>query len=126
MAVDADLRGAPSGYVTQYVLGLNAFHGDSAAALFANGNLLAAAEEERFRRIKHWAGFPSEAIRYCLKEAGISLADVGHVAVNTDPTAQRWTRLGWGLRHPPSPRLLLEKLSVRRKRLSLADQFSAE
>lgn len=124
MAVDADLRGAPSGYVTQYVLGLNAFHGDSAAALFADGNLLAAAEEERFRRIKHWAGFPSEAIRYCLKAAGISLADVGHVAVNTDPTAQRWARLGWGLCHPPSPRLLLEKLSVRRKRLSLADQFS--
>lgn len=111
--------------MTHYVLGLNAFHGDAAAALFADGDLLAAAEEERFRRIKHWAGFPSEAIRYCLNEAGISLADVGHVAVNTDPAAQRWTRLLWGLRHPPSPRLLREKISVRRKRVSLTDQFSA-
>jgi len=50
------------------ILGLNAFHCDSAAALVRDGVLLAAAEEERFRRVKHWAGFPAEAIKYCLKE----------------------------------------------------------
>jgi len=48
------------------VLGLNAFHGDSAAALMVDGELRAAAEEERFKRIKHWAGFPSQAIKFCL------------------------------------------------------------
>ena len=58
------------------ILGLNAFHGDSAAALVRDGKLIAAAEEERFRRIKHWAGFPSQAIAYCLREAGVGLGDV--------------------------------------------------
>ena len=67
-----------------YILGLNAFHGDSSACLIRDGVMIAAAEEERFRRIKHWAGFPSEAIRYCLAEAGIGLADLDHIAINQD------------------------------------------
>ena len=54
------------------ILGLNAFHGDFAAALIRDGELIAAAEEERFRRVKHWAGFPSQAIAYCLREASLS------------------------------------------------------
>src|SRR5437763_314657 len=58
------------------ILGLNAFHGDSAAALVRDGVLLAAAEEERFRRVKHWAGFPAQSIAYCLREAGLRLSDV--------------------------------------------------
>ena len=49
------------------ILGLNAFHGDSSAALIKEGVLVAAAEEERFRRLKHWAGFPSQSIAYCLR-----------------------------------------------------------
>ena len=69
------------------VLGINAFHGDSSACLLRDGVLVAAAEEERFRRIKHWAGFPSESIRYCLAEAGIRLAEVDHVAINQDSKA---------------------------------------
>src|SRR3979490_2238156 len=55
------------------ILGINAFHGDSAAALVRDGVLLAAAEEERFRRVKHWAGFPTQSIAYCLREAGARL-----------------------------------------------------
>jgi len=50
-----------------FVLGINAYHGDASACLRKDGALIAAAEEERFRRIKHWAGFPSEAIRFCLR-----------------------------------------------------------
>ena len=69
------------------VLGLNAFHGDSSAALLRDGILVAAAEEERFRRVKHWAGFPSHAISYCLQQAGLSLADVDHLAVNQNTGA---------------------------------------
>ena len=60
-----------------YIFGLNAYHGDSSACLVKNGKLIAAAEEERFRRVKHWAGFPSEAIDSCLKEAGIRVAACG-------------------------------------------------
>jgi len=56
-----------------YILGLNAYHGDSSACLVRDGQLVAAVEEERFRRVKHWAGFPSESIRYCLEAAGVSL-----------------------------------------------------
>ncbi len=51
-----------------YILGLNAYHAESFACVVIDGKLIAAAEEERFRRIKHWAGFPSEAIRYCFKD----------------------------------------------------------
>ena len=65
------------------ILGLNAYHADAAACLLRDGQIIAAAEEERFRRIKHWAGFPSQAIAYCLQEAGIGLRDVDHVAVNS-------------------------------------------
>ena len=64
----------PKVFEMTYVLGLNAFHADAAACLVKDGELVAAVEEERFRRIKHWGGFPSESIRYCLDEAGISLA----------------------------------------------------
>ena len=55
------------------ILGLNAYHGDSSACLLEDGKLIAAVEEERFLRVKHWAGFPLEAIRWCLKEAKASL-----------------------------------------------------
>ena len=67
------------------ILGLNAFHGDSSACILVDGKLVAAAEEERFRRIKHWAGLPTESIRYCLREAGLALDEVDHIAVNRDP-----------------------------------------
>ena len=60
------------------ILGLNAFHADSAACIVRDGKLVAAAEEERFRRVKHWAGFPSQAIAYCLRECKLSLGDIDH------------------------------------------------
>jgi carbamoyltransferase len=51
------------------VRGINAYHADAAACIVRDGKLVAATEEKRFRRIKHWAGFPSQAISYCLREA---------------------------------------------------------
>lgn len=72
------------------ILGINAYHADSSAAIFVDGIMIAAIEEERFRRVKHWAGFPSMAIEFCLKEAGISLAQVDHIAIGRDP----WAKLG--------------------------------
>lgn len=70
------------------VLGINAYHADSSAAIFRNGIMIAATEEERFRRVKHWAGFPSKAIEFCLKEAGVSIHDVNHIAIGRDPKAK--------------------------------------
>ncbi len=67
------------------ILGVSAFYHDSAAALVVDGKIIAAAQEERFTRIKHDSGFPSEAIRYCLAEGGITLGDVDHVAFYDKP-----------------------------------------
>jgi carbamoyltransferase len=70
-----------------YILGINAYHGDAAAAIIKHGRLIAAAEEERFNRFKHSAGFPVNAIKYCLEAAGISLEDLDHVGISRDPSA---------------------------------------
>src|SRR5687767_7509673 len=70
-----------------YILGINAYHGDAAAAIIKDGKLLAAVEEERFNRVKHCAGFPAESVRYCLNTAGITLADVDHIGISRDPSA---------------------------------------
>ncbi len=69
------------------ILGLNAFHGDAAAALVIDGELVAAAEEERFNRVKHCAGFPALAAAWCLADAGLSAGDLDHVAIGRDPRA---------------------------------------
>src|SRR5919107_170938 len=70
-----------------YILGINAYHGDAAAAVVRDGKLIAAAEEERFNRFKHSAGFPAQAISYCLEAAGIGLEDLDHVGISRDPSA---------------------------------------
>jgi carbamoyltransferase len=82
------------------VLGINAYHGNSSAALLSDGKLAAAVEEERFNRVKYAAGFPAEAIRYCLKTAGLTLADVDHVAVPRNPYARLGTKLLYAMRMP--------------------------
>uniref|UniRef100_A0A7C4RQZ4 Carbamoyltransferase n=1 Tax=Desulfatirhabdium butyrativorans TaxID=340467 RepID=A0A7C4RQZ4_9BACT len=69
------------------ILGLNTYHADSAACLVMDGKLVAAAEEERFRRVKHWAGFPAMAAAYCLDAAGVSMRDVQHVTLNRSLSA---------------------------------------
>ncbi len=68
-----------------YILGISCYYHDAAAALIRDGQLVAAAEEERFSRIKHDFGFPHQAIRYCLEEAGISAADLDYVIFYEKP-----------------------------------------
>ncbi|MES2604943.1 MAG: carbamoyltransferase C-terminal domain-containing protein, partial [Pseudomonadota bacterium] len=91
----------------------------SAACLLRNGVLVAAAEEERFRRIKHWAGFPSQSIAYCLQEAGITLADVDHVAVNQDARASLGRKILYTLANRPDLRLVLDRLRNKQKRAGI-------
>ena len=76
-----------------YILGLNAYHGDSSACILKDGKLIAATEEERIRRIKHWAGFPTEAIKFCLKEAGISIEDVDYITISRNPSSNLYKKL---------------------------------
>ena len=108
------------------ILGLNAFHGDSSAALIKDGKLIAAAEEERFRRIKHWAGFPAHAISYCLKEAGLSLGDIHHVAVNQDSKAHFGKKLAYLLARRPNPRLVFNRIGNRRARHNIPELLAAQ
>ena len=68
-----------------HILGFSCFYHDSAACLVRNGEILAAAQEERFTRIKHDPRFPRHAIRYCLEEAGISIRDVNYVVFYDKP-----------------------------------------
>ena len=70
------------------ILGINAYHADASAAILVNGELIAATEEERFTRTKHWAGFPVQAIAFCLHEAGVALKDVDYICIGRDPKAK--------------------------------------
>jgi len=91
------------------ILVLNAYHADSAACLIVDGKVVAAAEEERFRRIKHWAGLPTNAIDYCLHEGGLRLSDVDHIAINRQPSVNNWRRLHFVLTHRPHPKLTAKR-----------------
>jgi carbamoyltransferase len=83
------------------ILGLNAYHGDVSAALVRDGQLVAAVEEERYRRIKHVAGFPGQAMQACLTIGGIEPRDVDVFAVSRDPRAHLLRKAWFLLRHRP-------------------------
>src|SRR5438034_303010 len=82
------------------ILGINAYHGNASAAIVCDGRLIAAVEEERFNRVKYAAGFPAQAIRYCLKKAGLTLAEIDHVAVPRNPYARLGRKIFYALRMP--------------------------
>ena len=90
-----------------------------------DGVLVAAAEEERFRREKHWAGFPAQAISYCLREAGVGLSDVDHVAVNQDSQANLIRKLGYLLSHQPNPRLVYARWRNRHSRAAIPELLAS-
>lgn len=108
------------------IIGINAFHGDSAACLLVDGELRAAAEEERFRRIKHWAGFPGEAIKFCLQEARLTLSDIDVIAINTDNNAAIKQKLHFLVSGQASWSLIKEKLLIRKKRMGIEEYLQHE
>jgi carbamoyltransferase len=93
------------------ILGINAYHGNASAAIVCEGRLVAAVEEERFNRVKYAAGFPAQAIRYCLKEAGLELKDIDHVAVPRNPYARLATKLFYAMRMPSFARERMKVLA---------------
>ena len=104
------------------ILGINAYHGNASAALVCDGKLIAAVEEERFNRVKYAAGFPAAAIRYCLKEAGITISDIDHVAVPRDPYARLATKLFYAMRMPSFAR---ERIKVLQKFTGIPEALAA-
>ncbi len=106
------------------ILGISAFYHDSAAALVIDGQIVAAAQEERFSRVKHDASFPTQSIAYCLSEAGLRPDELDYVAFYEKPLAKLDRVLETFLAHAPRgfgpfreavPVWLKEKLNVRRR-----------
>src|SRR3989442_8257171 len=104
------------------ILGINAYHGNASAAIVCDGRLIAAVEEERFNRVKYAAGFPTQAVRYCLEDAGLTLADIDHVAVPRNPYARLGTKLFYALRMPSFAR---ERVKVLAKFTGIPEALAA-
>jgi carbamoyltransferase len=108
-----------------YILGINAYHGDASACLIGDGHLLAAAEEERFNRIKHWAGFPLESIKYCLEYAGIDISDINSIAVNHDPKSRFISKLRYGFLNFSASSLMVQKIKLKKKKSNLFNDLKS-
>ena len=107
------------------ILGINAYHADSSAAIFVDGIMIAATEEERFTRIKHWAGFPSNAIKFCLKEVGVSLEEVDYICVGRDPKAKLWNKAMYVLKILTRKNtLIFDRLINSKKLVSLESELA--
>jgi carbamoyltransferase len=106
-----------------YILGINAYHADSSAAIFKDGVMIAATEEERFTRIKHWAGFPALAIRFCLQEAGISLKDVDYITIGRDPKAKLGNKITYLVKNPYLIAGAFKRYKNSKEVTSLEDEF---
>ncbi|RJR34087.1 MAG: carbamoyltransferase [Deltaproteobacteria bacterium] len=109
-----------------YVLGINAFHGETSAALLADGELVAAVEEERFNRIKYTSAFPVQAIRYCLETAGIDFSAVDHVAVGRNPLPSLGRKILHVLKKRPSASAIGSGLTRNVKTMNLKTHLAEE
>jgi len=101
------------------ILGINAYHAEASAALVRDGELVAAAEEERFVRIKHVAGFPTEAVRYCLAEGGVRPEDLDAIAISRNPWVHLWAKGYEVVRHGLISPKVQDRLSVLTKTWNL-------
>ncbi|MBS1596791.1 MAG: carbamoyltransferase [Bacteroidetes bacterium] len=109
-----------------YILGINAYHADASAAIFKDGVMIAATEEERFRRIKHWAGFPSMAVEFCLREAGIKLDEVDHIAIGRDPYAKLGKKILFLIKNPGGGfKAVGDRIRNAKKVSSLENEFAS-
>jgi carbamoyltransferase len=106
------------------LLGINAFHADSAAVIIKDGTILSAIEEERFQRIKHCAGFPVESIKWCLDDAGLNTEDIDHICINTDPKAHRVRRIYYAITKQINPGFLWNRWKNKRERCDITKQLS--
>ena len=108
------------------IIGINAYHADASAAIFVNGELIAAIEEERFTRIKHWAGFPILSIEFCLQEAGVSWDEVNYFAIGRDPKAKMWNKLFYLTKNlGGSFKAVKDRFKNSRKVASVAEELAA-
>ena len=106
-----------------YILGINAYHGGASACLIKDGQLIAAAEEERFTRVKYWAGFPVRAIGYVLNEAGIAPQDLDHVGISRNPNANLMKKALFTFSKRPNLNFVTDRLNNSLKVRDLKSAF---
>jgi carbamoyltransferase len=104
------------------ILGINAYHANSSAAIVVDGQLLAAVEEERLNRVKYAAGLPARAIQYCLDQAGVKLSEVDHIAVPRNPWARLGTKLRFAMR---MPKFALDRVRVMKRFAGIQEDLAA-
>lgn len=106
-----------------YILGINAYHADASACIYHNNQLIAAAEEERFRRIKHWAGFPTQAIEFCLQEAGIAITDVDYIGISRDPKANFGKKIFTAIKNRLSIKNIANRVANLKKAANIEEEI---
>ncbi len=102
-----------------YVLGLNFLHSDTSACIFKNGELIAAAEEERFTRIKHTSDFPVNAVNFCLNEANIDISDLDVITLNSNPLSAIEKKIFYTLKNLKAYILAFKSLTNIKKKISI-------
>ena len=105
------------------LLGINAFHGDSSAAVLEGGAFRCGVEEERLNRIKHWAGFPERAIRAVIEDTGTALSEIEHVAISRNPSAHFVQKILFALRRMQSLDTVKSRLANIRKVSDLGERL---
>ena len=106
------------------VLGINAYHGDASACIFVNNKLIAAVEEERFTRIKHSAGFPINAIKFCLNYADLDISKIDHITINRDPKQKIVQKILFSSKNIFKFKFLKDRFLNLKKINSIKDEFN--
>ena len=110
--------------INSYILGLNFLHSDTSACIFKNGKLIAAAEEERFTRLKHTSNFPINAINFCLNEAEIKFSDIDTVTINSNTFTSFKKKILFTLKNFKRYKLAFKSISNIKKKVSLKKLIS--
>jgi len=100
------------------ILGLNMFHADASAAIVEDGEVVFAIAEERLNRVKHYAGFPSLAVKVCLDAVGVKISDIDHVAVGQDSDANLAKKVKYALANPAK---ILNFIGLRQRKQAMRD-----
>ena len=108
----------------RYILGINFLHSDTSSCIFKNGKLIAAAEEERFSRIKHTSSFPVKSINFCLNEANIDISKLDIITVNSNPFSSIDKKILFTLKNLKRYLLALKSISNIKQKLSIKSLIS--
>ena len=82
------------------IVGLNFFHADTSASIIKDNKIIAASEEERFARVKHFSGFPIQSLDFCLKASNLKINEIDMISVNSNPFYNIHSKILFSLKNP--------------------------